>query len=329
MTGIEARTDEGIGWRRHVEEWLRGQDGYAPFDLPGLPVDPPDEPPPPDVWADAFLTHTPLGQSPAVFAQTVRQRIANGECSGVMYYRSKDAGPLRPDAYQAALIASGPPCHVVLSPKVVTDRDGAAAWAAAWPEEWRSYVRVAYFQEPGGDFGGPDQPPLEEFVQGVTDLADACDPYGIASMLHLELWTLSPNNPKRDAETAEARAMVDACRSRIVAIGWSYFVYDLKDRSGVLIPPMVGFMADYSELAYGPTAVGVSVQYGIPQDDKRRTDRARLLAAVYAATAGTGATLGGCYALPQGPDKTHDFYDPQVAGTLTEVRKGRTPTKGR
>lgn len=314
-------------WRLHVETYLRTRDDYEPFSLPGLPWPPDEPPPPPEVWAGAFLTHTPLGQSPAVFAQCVRQRIANGEATGVMYYRPKDAGPLRPDAYQAALIASGEPCHVLLSPKVVTDRETAAEWAQAWPEEWRPWVRVAYFQEPGGDFGGPGQPPLEEFVQGVTDLADACDPVGIESMLHLELWTLSPNNPNRDAETAEARAMVDACRARIVGVGWSYFVYDLKDKSGVLIPPMVEFMADYPELAYGPTAVGISVRYGIGQDDPDRVTRARLLAAAYAACVGTGATLYGCYALPQGPDKTRDFYDPQVAGTLTEVRKGQT--KGR
>ena len=59
-----------------------------------------------------------------------------------------------------SITSSGPPVPIMMSPKNVSDPVKLAAFMDYWVArpEWIPYVRVAYWQEPQGDFGGEGQP---------------------------------------------------------------------------------------------------------------------------------------------------------------------------
>jgi hypothetical protein len=237
-----------------------------------------------------------------------------------MSYRPKQAGPLSPDPIQAALVASGRPIHVIHSPKIASEPESAAAWCDAWGPHWWPWVRVALWNEPADDFGGAGQPPIDVWIAAVHALADVCDSYGIRSMAHMETWSLSDNNPHRDEDTARTKAMLDGVKDRLSAVGWSYFCDAKKDRAAMLIGNCAAFMSQY-DLEWGLTAIGIYVPYGMSQDAPEREDRVKMLHLVYEELRRTEASLAGYYALPQGPDRSRDFYDDKVSTLLPAEHK--------
>lgn len=295
----------------HLVEWAVTQGYVPPGDEP--PVDPPVDPPPaPDPFDGAFLTHTELGLSPEQFAAQVRERIAAGECDGVMMYRG-EGSPLDVDPYVTALVASGPPCVTAYSPKNVTDPEGARRWAAAWPEPWRPFVLAQFFQECQGNFGNAGQPPITAWHDGVRALADACDPVGIRTGAHLETYSLGPYQPH--GGTARAHELLGPVATRLAVLTLSVFEFSGKDRGVMHAANGHEFAASYPSLRLGFTAVGDSV----PRDagDDVRRARATRLATTFGAIAGTRATMAGSYSLARPPESTRDFYDQHVRDLLT------------
>ena len=111
-----------------------------------------------------FYTHLPMDTPWDQHGPVLRQRISEGSCNGIFLYVNEYT-PLAPNAVLDSITNSGPPVPILMSPKNVSDPVKLAAWMDYWAArpEWIPYIRVAFWQEPQGDFGGYLQRPVTEY----------------------------------------------------------------------------------------------------------------------------------------------------------------------
>ena len=252
-----------------------------------------------------FYTHMPLDTPSGEYGPFLRQRIEDGSCNGVFLYMDART-PLAPTAFLESITSSGPPVPILISPKNVSDPVKLAAFMDYWVARpaWIPYVRVAYWQEPQGDFGGAGQPPLSVWQDNVLTLADAADRVGIASVAHVETWHLHPIY-QPDGGIPRLLDLLQPVAHRLGGgISWSVFVFNQKPRAANdYVAWMNEFMAEYFPyLSYGTSAYGDAIHPDIPPDDPMRVERAARIASMYTDLGDSRARYGGYYALPVGPD---------------------------
>lgn len=276
----------------------------------------------PDSLRFRFFTHMPLDVPGSDYATLLRQRIAEGSCNGIFLYGNPGT-PMGPTAVMQGLVDSGPPVPIIMSPKNVSDAGQLAAWMNFWAAhpEWLPYVRVAFWQEFQGDFGGAGQPPVSDWQKSVITLADAADQIGVASMAHAETWNLHPIY-KPCGGIPRLLEFLEPVIARIGGgISWSVFVFNQKQRAGNdFVQWMNEFMTTYFPYtSYGVSAYGDAVDPAVPAGDPIRVARAERVASTFRDLLASNATNGGYYALPIGPDATRNFWDDLVEAKVVEA----------
>ena len=277
-----------------------------------------------------FYTHIPLDVAGPDYGPFLRQRIAAGECNGIFLYGGPST-PLAPNATLDSITGSGPPVPILMSPKNVSDPVTLKAWMDYWAArpEWIPYIRVAYWQEPQGDFGGAGQPPVSQWHQGVVTLADAADRVGIASAAHVETWHLDPSQPH--GGIPRLLEFLQPVIHRLGAgLSWSVFVFNQKPEGGPdCIRRMNEFMASYFPYStYGVAAYGDSVPPSTPPDDFLRVVRAERLGSMFADLDVSRARYGGYYALAAPENPAWSFWD-GLSAAETAVALAKLTDRGR
>lgn len=271
-----------------------------------------------------FYTHMPTDAAPNDYGPILRQRIADGSCNGIFLYMGSGPGnELRPTPMLDSITNSGGPVPILMSPKNVSDPVKLAAWMDYWAArpEWIPYVRVAYWQEPQGDFGGAGQPPLSVWQDNVITLADAADRVGIASVAHVETWHLHPIY-KPDGGVPRLLQLLAPVVDRLGGgISWSIFVFNQKPRAANdYVRWMLEFMAtNFPYCSYGVAAYGDSVHPSTPPNDPIRLARAERVRTALADLAQCTGMYGGYYAVPVGPDPSRSFWDTYVEAVVTDA----------
>jgi len=268
-----------------------------------------------------FYTHIPLDVAGPDYGPFLRQRIAAGECNGIFLYGGPST-PLAPTATLDSITGSGPPVPILMSPKNVSDPVTLKAWMDYWAArpKWIPYIRVAYWQEPQGDFGGTGQPPVSQWHQGVVTLADAADRVGIASAAHVETWHLDPSQPH--GGIPRLLEFLQPVIHRLGAgLSWSVFVFNQKPEGGPdCIRRMNEFMATHCPYsAYGVAAYGDSLPPSTPPDDVLRVVRAERLGSMFADLDVSRARYGGYYALAAPENPAWSFWDGLSAAETAEA----------
>ena len=262
-----------------------------------------------------FYTHMPVDISGAEYGPLLRQRIRDGSCNGIFLYMNEGT-PLAPTAVLDSITSTGPPVPILLSPKNVSDPVKLAAFMNYWADrpEWIPYVRVAFWQEPQGDFGAAGQPPISAWHQGVITLADAADRVGIASVAHVETWHLHPVYQPDGGIPRLLQFLWPVIRRLGGGISWSVFVFNERaDAANNYVQWMNEFMATHFPYsAYGVSAYGDSVPPQLPPGDPRRIARADRIGSMFGDLDASRARYGGYYALYVGPDPTRNFWDARV-----------------
>ena len=262
-----------------------------------------------------FYGHIPLDVAGPDYGPFLRQRIAAGVCNGIFLYGGPYT-PMAPTATLDSITGSGPPVPILMSPKNVSDPVTLKAWMDYWAArpEWIPYIRVAYWQEPQGDFGGTGQPPISQWHQGVVTLADAADRVGIASAAHVETWHLDPSQPH--GGVPRLLEFLQPVIHRLGAgLSWSVFVFNQKSEGGPdCIRRMNEFMASYFPYStYGAGSYGDSVPPSTPPDSSLRLLRAERVAEGLTLLDASRARYAGYYALAAPSNPEWSFWDEFVA----------------
>ena len=336
MLDAHAQLDPILQGSKSYREWIRARIGRIE-DLRGVsPIERGD-----DEWRDwmaarmapievflparmrlPFYTHMPLDISGAEYGPVLRRRIRDGSCNGIFLYMNEST-PLAPTAVLDSITSTGRPVPILLSPKNVSDPVKLAAFMNYWADrpEWIPYVRVAFWQEPQGDFGAAGQPPISVWQDNVITLADAADRVGIASVAHVETWHLHPIYQPDGGIPRLLQFLRPVIRRLGGGISWSVFVFNQKPgAANDYVQWMVEFQATYFPYcSYGVAAYGDSVHPSTPPNDPIRLARAERVRSGLSDLAGCTGMYGGYYAVPRGPDPTRDFWDPHVEAVVAEA----------
>jgi len=174
---------------------------------------------------------------------------------------------------------------VLASPKGRPDTPtGATAlhnFCSQIPVSWRSEFIMAYWQEPGNNFGGGGQPTIAEYRDRVAAMADIVRGYDLKNAVHVEEWDINPFNNAAGSNQSERFAhlaqFVQGIEDKIDVVSWS--LYPAAGNS--LVPGlqrMEAWMDEYMpDCEWRVTATGTPVAVNSPLGSAERIERANLV----------------------------------------------------
>ena len=304
LRGVTPDPQQGASWRVWVSDRVTAVEAFLPAAL-----------------RFPFYTHMPLSTPSGEYGPVLRQRIADGVCNGVFLYGNA-ATPMAPTTAMDSITSSGPPVNILMSPKNVSDPVKLKAWMDYWAARpaWIPYVRVAFWQEPQGDFGAAGQPPVTAWHQGVQTLADAADRVGIANVAHVETWHLHPSQPH--GGIPRLLELVQPVIHRLGGgITWSVFVFNQQaGLANDYVQWMNDFMGTYFPYSsYGVSAYGDSLPPSTPPESPERIRRTERIDSMFTDLDASRARYGGYYAVPDPANPEWVCWDEYVSDETAEA----------
>ena len=187
--------------------------------------------------------------------------------------------------WQAFVSAYPQGVPVLASPKGRPDTTSGAnalhSFCSQVPAAWKSEFIMAYWQEPGNNFGGDGQPTIAEYRNRVAAMSDIVRSYGLKNAVHVEEWDINPFNNRSGSTQAERFAhlaqFVQGIEDKIDVVSWSLYPAPLKSMvPGIdLIEQWMGqYMPDHE---WRITATAAPVLVGNPLGSAERVLRANLV----------------------------------------------------
>lgn len=172
---------------------------------------------------------------------------------------------------------------VVGSPKRV-DPASVHGFFSCLPQAWRDQWIAAYYQEPEDDFTTTEERAV--FRERVSDMADMVRPYGVRNAVHLQEWTINPNNSKPWAGAENLSQFINV--DDIDYLSWSLYPAEGESMTAG-VDRIRSFSEKYAPgIPWGITAAGSPVNGNAPLGGPARELRAKIVedAARYVAEVG-------------------------------------------